>query len=89
MPLFMCENCGCVENTATSNYWTGKFKRGFVQCSACDPDIREWHGYFDKKNAREEGYYIDKNGFIYHPDEVDQETLEWINNREFKMVGRV
>ena len=58
MPLFKCEGCGCVENTALSNFWT----RGInwttgepvipkppALCSECDPAIGTWHGEFPKR----------------------------------------
>jgi hypothetical protein len=52
MPLFKCANCGCMENTALSNYWTRflqKTAEGELPpalCSACDPRIGRWHGEF-------------------------------------------
>lgn len=68
MPLFRCQKCGCVENTALSNYWTRKGDPAI--CSECDPQIGEWHGRFAKKPA--DGYVQDRQGFIYSPAEVDQ-----------------
>lgn len=52
MSLFICDNCGCVENTAFGNWWirdsnheldvnpeTNKpFPDGMALCSACAPD---------------------------------------------------
>lgn len=48
MPLFICAKCGCIENTATSSYWTFKMDseslryhpsleayKGKVLCSEC------------------------------------------------------
>jgi hypothetical protein len=60
MPLFKCEQCGCVENTALSNYWTRNlvFTDNHVTatpptnpalCSACDPKIGAWHGEFPQR----------------------------------------
>lgn len=47
MSLFQCQNCGCVENTATSHQgfvlvdcydWTGiEDRKGKQLCSACGP----------------------------------------------------
>jgi hypothetical protein len=68
MPLFRCDKCGCVENTALSNYWSRG--DGPALCSGCDPDIAAWHGEFDQKPA--DGYYQDKNGFIYAADELER-----------------
>ena len=46
MPVFICENCGCIENTAVSNYWSRG--SGPALCSECDPEIGKWHGRFPK-----------------------------------------
>jgi hypothetical protein len=45
MPLFVCESCGCVENTATCNFWKAKRERTPYLCSACDPAC-EQHDHF-------------------------------------------
>lgn len=52
MPLFLCEDCGKLDNTAGSNYWTRnldfnsevplskqKKKDNPPLCTVCDPDI--------------------------------------------------
>ncbi len=58
MPLFRCEQCGCVENTALSNYWMrGRDAVTLAPravplpalCSECDPQIGRWHGEFPKR----------------------------------------
>ena len=61
MPLFACQKCLCVENTATSNYWT----RGNAQalCSECDPMISVWHRKFPKRSAV--GMLLGSDGFLY------------------------
>ena len=51
MSIFVCEKCGAVENTATSNYWEQKYpyNGGAEQpklCSECDMEIGKWHGRF-------------------------------------------
>jgi len=76
MSLFRCEQCGCIENTATSNYWSRKYRRGRssaekpgdtrLLCSECDPEIGKWHGRFPRQSAN--GWLIDAQGFIWHPD---------------------
>lgn len=60
MPLFKCEKCGCVENTALCRYW--RRKNGPALCSACDPRINKWHSKFPKRKAK--GYRIDNYGFL-------------------------
>ena len=60
MPIFRCEQCGCVENTAASNFWEGS-----RLCSQCDPDIGRWHGLFTKRPA-DDGHEDDpeRPGFL-------------------------
>lgn len=47
MSLFLCEECGHIENTATSHYWLrGQYGYdGHALCSTCDPDMS---GSFDR-----------------------------------------
>ena len=44
MPLFICEKCFCIENTALGRYWTkdsenlwSEEDRGKALCSECEP----------------------------------------------------
>lgn len=48
MPLFICKNCGCIENTALGFYWPAGAE---PLCSECA--FGKWHGYFDKKYPRD------------------------------------
>lgn len=48
MSLFICSNCGCLENTALCGYWF-RTKMDEPLCSECDPRIGKWHGCFPKK----------------------------------------
>lgn len=78
MPLFMCGKCGCVDNTATSGYWTQQMAHyeannesiaGFKPlCSLHNPEIGKWHDLFPRKLA--DGYLADSNGHIYAPKEI-------------------
>lgn len=77
MPLFMCRKCGSVENTALSEYWRQEMeaheKGTPLQplCSACHPEIGEWHGAFERKRA--DGYVIDRRGrYIYSSAEIEK-----------------
>lgn len=47
MPLFVCDKCNIVENTALSNYWMRKNKNECL-CSQCDPEIKKWHNKFSR-----------------------------------------
>ena len=68
MSIFRCGKCGCIENTATSHYWSQKYPVGDGEvavplCSECDPEIGKWHGRFPKEPA--DGYQIGEDGFLY------------------------
>ena len=70
MSVFRCDQCGCVENTATSGFWFRQ-RSGPALCSECDPAIGEWHGLFPKRDADELGYRrrMDGSPFIELPRE--------------------
>ena len=53
MSIYICEKCGCLENTATSNYWVNKLNKRALFCSECDTG--EWHNKFPKKHWSEYG----------------------------------
>ena len=63
MSLFMCMQCGCVENTALCNYWDQHLSKKPVLCSACDPDIGKWHAQFAQRSAV--GMLVDQNGYLW------------------------
>jgi hypothetical protein len=64
MPLFVCENCGVIENTALGHYWSRKAVKvsklelqGKALCSECCPETfidgsptgkGKWHDKFPK-----------------------------------------
>ena len=64
MSLFICENCGCIENTALGFYWGREFVKfmdekmnGKALCSECIPSYfidgtragkGVWHGRFPR-----------------------------------------
>lgn len=43
MPLFICDLCGAVDNTALAEYWARPVKK----CSECARG--KWHGLFPKE----------------------------------------
>lgn len=65
MGLYVCENCGVIENTALGHHWSRKYlefedssKNGMSLCSECIPlkyndgskaGTGEWHGKFPKE----------------------------------------
>jgi hypothetical protein len=81
MPNFKCSKCGCLENTATSHYFSRK--RGAPPlCSECDPRIGRWHGRFAKQSC--EGLNLASDGFLYDP----KEDLKWrMENQGLKIIG--
>lgn len=48
MATFVCDKCGCNENTATSNYWIQLSHGTQTLCSQCDPKIGKWHNRFPR-----------------------------------------
>lgn len=85
MGLFLCENCGCVENTALGFYWSNsvidwppEFK-GKRLCSECGPTHYpdgtstrwgQWHGKFPKQSPEECGYVVVARGKLVPASEV-------------------
>lgn len=39
MPLFVCEKCGAIENTALGYYWSARLQNMPRMCSECAPTI--------------------------------------------------
>lgn len=49
MALFVCEECGCVENTALASFWNRRHTTDpRALCSECRPDMT-WHGCFPRR----------------------------------------
>ena len=48
MPLYECEQCHSVDNTALTNFWLQYVDGAPKLCSACDPAIGAWHGQFPR-----------------------------------------
>jgi len=85
MPIFKCEGCGCVENTATSRYWI-RGKGGKALCSECDPKIGKWHGIFTKRSAK--SYMLGNDGFLYSKEHIENGELKWrIEHQGFEIIG--
>ena len=72
MSLFQCEECGCRENTATCNYWIRDEEesacKGRKLCSACDPDIGQWHGEFKRLFLPVGMFVTNREGNLSHKD---------------------
>lgn len=81
MPLFKCDSCGCVENTACCNYWWNKSHGNPIQCSECDPTIGKWHDVFPKRSAV--GMLIDQQGHLWSKASVESMP------DHYKIIGEV
>lgn len=63
MPLFICEKCGTIENTAVGHYWPVFAEHKPVLCSECHSG--KWHGLFEKRNYRDLSIQeFNKMGFL-------------------------
>ena len=51
MPLFICDKCGCVDNTAMSGNNFYDFEDETQLCTECYSG--EWHNEFPKRKAEE------------------------------------
>lgn len=57
MPLFICENCNAIENTALGDYWSKHIKL----CSECARG--KWHNRFPKEKFNKKKWRI-VDGFV-------------------------
>jgi hypothetical protein len=89
MPIFMCSGCGCIENTATSDYWSRNDKPDKrALCSECDPDIGKWHGLFTKRSAK--GLILANDGFLYDKEDVESDSFKSrMKNQGLKIVKEI
>ena len=97
MSLFRCEQCGCVENTAASNYISRKYPYSEdgkalpslpALCSECDPEIGKWHGLFPKKSAK--GMMLASDGFLYSKEDVASDNFKWrMEHQGLKVVKEI
>lgn len=83
MSLFQCYECGCLENTATCNFWSripddGKWRgvpaRPWMLCSACDPDIGQWHDRFPRVYLPKGMFITNQRGNLAHIETGDENT---------------
>lgn len=62
MPLYSCEQCGAVDNTALTNYWAQVRHMTTILCSSCDPHIGKWHDEFPKQTMEQRGLVMRQDG---------------------------
>lgn len=82
MSLFQCEQCGCCENTACSNYAWRKYKGMPVICSACDTDVSiggkgQWHGRFPRTFLPMGMFRTNKVGNLEHIENGDEDFYRY------------
>lgn len=53
MSGYICEKCGCIENTALGGYWFNVVNKEPVLCSECNDGA--WHNEFEKRHWTEYG----------------------------------
>lgn len=53
MPLFICEKCGAIENTAVGSYWQTIYKPGDIPALCSECAFGKWHGKFKKVNYKD------------------------------------
>lgn len=53
MSVYICEKCGCIENTALGGYWRNVANKEPPMCSECNTG--KWHGEFEKCHWTEYG----------------------------------
>jgi hypothetical protein len=82
MPLFECDECGIVDNTALAPfYWKRRNQRLNKLCTECLTG--EWHYRFERYFP--DGMLIDQDGHLW-----DKKTVEDGNLPEgYKIVGEV
>lgn len=59
MPLFVCDRCENVDNTAMSGFWADKRTNKRKLCTRCRTDT--WHEKFDEIKRDE---YVNKYGEV-------------------------
>lgn len=77
MSLYFCTKCHTVENTATGGYWLQQMaaiENPHVEfkplCSACNPEIGEWHGQFPREKVTAD-WLQDRRGFIWRAHQTE------------------
>lgn len=80
MPLYVCDECDTIENTACGFFWskdcddTPATVKGRALCSACGPThwndgsrtkYGQWHGRFERRKATAEIIAENPDWYIY------------------------
>jgi len=81
MSYFPCSKCGCVEDAALCHYWSARLRQTPTLCSACDPNIAQWHGQFPQESARD--WINDERGLLCSKSDVER----WLG-QPIEIIGR-
>jgi len=82
MSLFQCEDCGCCENTALCNYHWRRLEKLSMLCSACDPEIKKWHGEFERTFLPKDMFETNGVGNLAHKDTGETDFKKYAVNEE-------
>jgi len=84
MSIYRCFKCGCVDNTACSDYWFREGKEPL--CTKCDTN--KWHGIFPRMSAK--GLILCSDGFLYSPEDVASDSFKFREkNQGLKVVREI
>lgn len=89
MPLFVCDECKCIENTSGAWYWyrkhpDPKYSDRYL-CTECAPThygdgtatgLGKWKRHFEKKKATKEYIKRNRQHFVYTSDILPKEELD-------------
>lgn len=91
MSLFQCYECGCRENTATCNFWSNMPEEGqwrgveakpWMLCSACDPEIGQWHDQFTRLYLPKGMFVTNQRGNLAHRETGDENVKAYAIEQE-------
>lgn len=91
MSLFQCYECGCRENTATCNFWSnmpaecqwrGVETKPWMLCSACDPEIGQWHDQFPRLYLPKGMFVTNQRGNLVHRETGDENVKAYAIEQE-------
>jgi len=91
MPLYVCEKCNCVDNTALDgNYWQSRkcFSKSteIALCSECYSG--KWHNKFDKVNFNDEPYNGKRSSNFCDINNIEDLDID-PNDEQFDSVNKV
>jgi hypothetical protein len=80
MPLFICDQCHAIENTALGSFWHRRSQNLPVLCSECGRG--KWHGHWPKAIATKDTVRERKDDFMHIPKELCESEETTSGNKE-------